>query len=668
MLGAQTLLVIGGLGGGEPAARWRAQLWRASAALVAAGIVLSFVALGLQAAAASGRPAAAWEWTEWRHVIERTRFGAVWQLRLAAAVLLLGLLLWRRRAAPPLRAEALAAWALAAFVLCVAAWSGHGAAVDPAETALTAAAAHLLAAGVWAGALPWLAFGLARAAATGTDALYRQWMADLLRRFSGLATLGAAVIVASGMAMSYLLLGAPTEWPARADDWVAGASTVIEGSFAPLLSTRFGGWVLLKMALLLPVLWLAAAVRWRWMPALNNRDAAPWQGAHRSVRTEALVVAFLLWAAANAAGTIPAAHDVKVWPLPFRVSLAATWGQPGVALWLWLGAAGLVVALALSARDWAAMVMRLPAAPWRACAGAALALASACALIWALSVPAWPRTYLRSEVPYDAVSIARGIALYRRHCADCHGAAARGDGPLAVRLAKPPTDLAEPHTALHTGGDIFHWLTDGKPDTPMPGFAHTTSAEDRWDIVNFLRLFSSGFQARILTPSLVPGRPWLGAPNFDFTDAQGRPGSLKDLRGQVVLLVFYTLPASQPRLLQLAEWQAGLAERGVQIVAVPLPGSPAASTALPFIAPVDGAADAATAYLLLRRTLADAGKTIADESPHHMEFLIDRFGYARSRWLPSESPEWADAQFLLRQGERLREEPRLMPPPDDHVH
>jgi putative copper resistance protein D len=312
--------------------------------------------------------------------------------------------------------------------------------------------------------------------------------------------------------------------------------------------------------------------------------------------------------------------------------------------------------------------MRRPALPWRALAAAALALASASVLIWALSVPAWPRTYLRSEVAYDALSVARGLALYRSHCADCHGAAARGDGPLAAGLANPPIDLAEPHTALHTAGDLFHWLSDGKPGTPMPGFAQRTSAEDRWDLINFLRLFSAGYQARILAPSVVPGQPWLGAPNFDYVDAQGRPGSLKDLRGQAVLLVFYSLPASQPRLLQLAQWQARLAERGVQVVAVPLPGSPPASAALPFIAPADGAADAATAYLLLRRTLADAGKTLVGESPGHLEFLIDRFGYVRARWLPSESPEWADAPFLLQQAERLRAEPRLMPPPDDHVH
>jgi putative copper resistance protein D len=85
--------------------------------------------------------------------------------------------------------------------------------------------------------------------------------------------------------------------------------------------------------------------------------------------------------------------------------------------------------------------------------------------------------------------------------------------------------------------------------------------------------------------------------------------------------------------------------------------------------PVDGAAEIARAYLLLRRTKDDAGRTVADEVPAHMEFLIDRFGYVRARWVDvPKSQEWRDEGFLLRQIELLNEEPRLMPSPDDHVH
>jgi putative copper resistance protein D len=90
---------------------------------------------------------------------------------------------------------------------------------------------------------------------------------------------------------------------------------------------------------------------------------------------------------------------------------------------------------------------------------------------------------------------------------------------------------------------------------------------------------------------------------------------------------------------------------------------------LPFTLPVDGAAEIARAYLLLRRTQDDAGRTIADEVPVHMEFLIDRFGYVRARWVDvPQAQEWPEDGLLLRQMDLLRDEPRLMPSPDDHVH
>ncbi len=38
----------------------------------------------------------------------------------------------------------------------------------------------------------------------------------------------------------------------------------------------------------------------------------------------------------------------------------------------------------------------------------------------------------------DAVA---GAALYQRHCASCHGAEGRGDGPVAASLRQPPADL-----------------------------------------------------------------------------------------------------------------------------------------------------------------------------------------------------------------------------------
>jgi len=62
-----------------------------------------------------------------------------------------------------------------------------------------------------------------------------------------------------------------------------------------------------------------------------------------------------------------------------------------------------------------------------------------------------------------------GAATYRRHCATCHGAAGKGDGPLAHRLRVAPPDLTK--LARKNGGkfpfDKVYRIVDGRD--PVPG-------------------------------------------------------------------------------------------------------------------------------------------------------------------------------------------------------
>lgn len=53
---------------------------------------------------------------------------------------------------------------------------------------------------------------------------------------------------------------------------------------------------------------------------------------------------------------------------------------------------------------------------------------------------------------YDSASALLGAATYRTHCASCHGAAARGDGPVAEHLRFAPPDLTR---IAHRNGDKF---------------------------------------------------------------------------------------------------------------------------------------------------------------------------------------------------------------------
>src|SRR5207249_1542078 len=81
----------------------------------------------------------------------------------------------------------------------------------------------------------------------------------------------------------------------------------------------------------------------------------------------------------------------------------------------------------------------------------------------ALAIDAYPTTYLRPAVPYQAASIATGAALYRTNCVVCHGTTGAGDGPGGARLPQRPADLRASHTAQHTAGDLFWWISHGIP-------------------------------------------------------------------------------------------------------------------------------------------------------------------------------------------------------------
>src|SRR5690606_9306444 len=102
------------------------------------------------------------------------------------------------------------------------------------------------------------------------------------------------------------------------------------------------------------------------------------------------------------------------------------------------------------------------------------------------AVDAYPETYQNTPVPFDALSISNGARHFAENCTSCHGPQGAGNGILAKTFDPPPADLlTEPHTARHTAGDFFHWLSYGLKNTGMPGFAANLTEEDRWDTVNY---------------------------------------------------------------------------------------------------------------------------------------------------------------------------------------
>ena len=251
----------------------------------------------------------------------------------------------------------------------------------------------------------------------------------------------------------------------------------------------------------------------------------------RFVGAELGLAALILLVTSGLSVTPPARHESPYWPLSHRLAYDAMIDAPGAKARLLVGSQIAVLGLVAGA---AALVMRQHAALLLAGSVAAV-VAGVWVALPPLVVDAYPTTYLRPGIPYQASSIVKGIDLYAAHCATCHGRGGEGDGPGGAGLVPRPADLTAPHTGQHTAGDLFWWLTHGIPSSGMPPFADVLTEDDRWDVINFLRALAAGAEARVLAPLVEPGRTWLVAPDFAFgvgpSPARSAEGAARPARG-----------------------------------------------------------------------------------------------------------------------------------------
>ena len=238
---------------------------------------------------------------------------------------------------------------------------------------------------------------------------------------------------------------------------------------------------------------------------------------------------------------------------------------------------------------------------------------------------------------------------------------------MAADLNPPPPDLTGRHANAHTAGDLYWWLSYGvKPASAMPGFSQSLSDEERWDLINYLRALASGERARNLA-AVIDDDAWLVAPDFNYTNGTGESRTLKDHRGdKIVLLVLLNLEDTEKRLQQLAISLPQLKAAGVEVIVVPhLIDYLYVANKLPGVIVNEGIREITETYKLFARSFSD--ENLITTTPH-VEFLIDKRGYIRARWLPAESEAWSKIAGLLSQVELLRKEKPRAAAPDDHVH
>lgn len=628
-------------------------------------------------AQATGVDENAWRPEAWLGLVQNTRMGHIWAGRTVCALIVLGVVFYIRYA-PAARWRYVLCATAAALTLAVGSLASHSAADEFSVTAILPYTLHIILASVWFGALP--AFLLVVLTATRQPAATETAHAGIpggnLQRtalFQSEETLQSGVLALkrfSLMAMPVMLAIVATG--------VIITDRMVDTSYAALVSSKYGWLLNAKLALLALVLMIAARARSTWLPLLaqgQEQAMAAAQKMRKWVRIEFILALAIVLLATIVANTVPAKHAlIQSWPYSFRFSIDATWGEESVMVRAWSGLALLVLAAGVLAsgriKHWdKKRRIGIPVVLLTAAMASALP---------PLAIEAYPETYRKTPVPFDTISIANGSALYAENCVACHGPQGKGNGILAKTFAKPPVDmLTEPHTAKHTAGDFFHWLTYGIADTGMPGFADKLAEEDRWDVVNYLHAMSRGYQARLMSPQVKPNQPQpsMGPPNFSYFAHDGSSGTLKDFREQkTVLLVLFSWPQSQARLEQLRQAYERVSGSSTQILAVPMtdPDTPelaAIMASLPFPVVTQGAAEIMRSYALFRRTLGHPDLLGEGSVPEHMEFMVDRYGYLRARWIAEvDGAGWTDLDSLQQQLAQLGREKEILPPPGDHVH
>ena len=578
----------------------RRRLQRIARWSVAASLVSGAVWLALAAAAMSGipieqalNPDILWL------VLGNTTFGRVWMLRLGLVAALCVLLLALTRATRgDVRSRLMVGMlALAATYLATLAWTGHAAA-GQGRTATS-------------GSLPMSctcllpAPGSARCRDSSSCSGVRSRSRRRRARRGDSRTLSAlcmALLTASGLANTWYLVG---DVPA-------------------LFGTDYGRLLLAKLALFAAMLVLAMANRWYLSVRLAGGDLAALHSLRRNATVEWVAGIGVVIIVGALGVTPPAAHQSPLWPFDHTLS----WARVEPSAWLQMACAAAGMIACVSAGVALAGVRLRRAKQWLS--GLAGVVACAAILAWLLVAPAYPTTYAASPVRYTAEAIAGGAVLYASNCSACHGHLGRGDGPAGGSLPTKPTDLTE-RALQHREGELFWWIAHGIPGTPMRGHAPPLSELEVWRLVQFLFAQAEARDAVAMTDRIKPLRP-IAAPDFTF-ERPGRPQeSLQQQRGdRVTLLVFYSLPESLPRLREIAASERAYAAAGARVIAVPfVPGAIAGDDGIPgngrsILARAD--ASVAAAYAMFARQPDGPD----DPAPTHLEFLIDRQGYLRTR-------------------------------------
>lgn len=138
----------------------------------------------------------------------------------------------------------------------------------------------------------------------------------------------------------------------------------------------------------------------------------------------------------------------------------------------------------------------------RVCLVSAAVGAASAAMFFPTALAADPSSKVQME-PVKPTPVAadpeKGKRLYSRYCSQCHGAEGKGDGPAAEFVYPRPRDFtlalfkvrSTLSGQLPTDHDLFKVISKGLPGTSMPAWEKYLSEEERWQLVQYVKVFDS---------------------------------------------------------------------------------------------------------------------------------------------------------------------------------
>ncbi len=107
---------------------------------------------------------------------------------------------------------------------------------------------------------------------------------------------------------------------------------------------------------------------------------------------------------------------------------------------------------------------------------------------------------MKNPLPETDEVVSQGQEVFLGSCAQCHGAAARGDTNVGRSMDPPAMDLSSAHVQHWSDAELFWIIQNGVRLTGMPGWKSSISDNDTWKLARFIHKLPSVGASTASTP------------------------------------------------------------------------------------------------------------------------------------------------------------------------